>query len=115
MAKTRSKVGDHKHHSDTLAIQDKLQVINVAEFKVVVDEDTFEGIEKIHVYRNEEIQRIEKDVRIVKDMFSDLAQLVDGQQCDINRVEKTLISAHKHVEGADKIIAEVDNKKCIIL
>ncbi len=96
-------------HTNTQLIQDSLQL------PVVEIEDTYEGMEEMCEYRNTEIQHIEEDAHRIKEMFQDLAELVDGQQPAINNVAKTLRSAEHHVEKAEEKLVEVEQgKKCLI-
>lgn len=121
MSKTRikNKNNDH-HHSDTFVIQSQLreksQVQHASTFSAEIEEDTAEGLAKMCEYRYEEIKDIEKKSLQIKEVFDDLAVLVNEQQPIINVVVTTLQEAEKHVEKAEEHLIEAEKeKKCAIL
>lgn len=121
MSKTRIKNRNHnKHHFDTFVIQSQLkaqlQVQQASTFSAEVEEDAAEGLARMCEYRYEEIKHIEEDSFQIKEMFDDLAVLVNEQQPIIEAVVTPLQSVEKHVEKAEEHLVEADKgKKCIIL
>lgn len=117
MSKARIKKINDKHYSDTF-IQSQLQsqVQQASTFSAKIEEDAAEGLAKMYEYRYEEIKDIEKKSFQIKEVFDDLAVLVNEQQPIIEDIVKTLQGAEKHVEKAEEHLVEADkSKKCIIL
>lgn len=121
MSKTRIKNRNNDtHHSDTFVIQSQLQapleVQQASTFRAEREEDATEGLAEMCEYRYEEIKRIEAEALEIKEMFSDMAVLVNEQQPLIEEVVTTLQSAEKHVEKAKEHLVEADTgRKCAIL
>jgi hypothetical protein len=122
MSKTRIRNrNDEKHQSDTFVIQSQFlqassQDQQASTFRAEKEEDAAEGFAKMCEYRYEEIMKIEKEALEIKEMFSDMAVLVNEQQPLIEAVVATLQDAEKHIEKAEERLVEAETgKKCAIL
>lgn len=63
--------------------------------KGTTDEDFYDRALR---QREEEIQKINKDMHTVNDLYSELAQMVDDQQDEVNRLEDNTREANQNVQ-----------------
>jgi t-SNARE complex subunit (syntaxin) len=104
---------DHRHHSDTWLIQNQLQQCLPAlsnKLKQEISSDLLEACTQ----RYNEIRKLEEEVRCVKEMYSDLANLVTNQQTNIEAISASLRRAESHVESAERNLLKKEQKKCVI-
>jgi len=107
------KSNDNSNHSDK---QQLLQQQQQQDYSFI------EYNEEEILARKEEIQRIERDVIEVAEMFKDLDHLVNEQQVQINIIDDNIQTAKTHVEsaheelvGAESYQKSARRKKCCIL
>lgn len=128
MTQARSQKGYNTHAiqknleepgpSQEQSIQLQTQLQSQSKYQVEVDDDFIQGNEMVIDYRNEEVHKIEQEVVAVREMFKDLAKLVDEQQPTIDNITRTLENEVKvNVEAGNQAIEESDAKKawCVIM
>ena len=87
-----------------------------------IHQQTVQTEQMLQQERHNEVQQINKDLHLVKDMFQDINGMMNEQGEDIDRIEQDVEAATDHVEKGTKdlqvareIQDSIAKKKCVLL